>query len=177
MQLYRISITTVLIIHMTVCGFENPLLIRFNHENALLSKPVADMIQNTILVDINQPIYNAYKSTSNTFSYYDSAIGERYPFFNATYEFATVESVNAICSSESNKSHYLYYSGNLQQPQFKAWHATLHAGNIIVYKNVVSRVSTNVWIGDKNVIATAHYDTVSNVYIQLKGKLCASLFI
>jgi hypothetical protein len=30
-------------------------------------------------------------------------------------------------------------------------------------------VSSNIWLGGQNVIAPAHYDTVNNVYIQLKG--------
>eukprot|EP01032_Pedospumella_encystans_P025325 gene25325-28630_t len=70
-------------------------------------------------------------------------------------------------------SQFYYYSGNLMQDQFTLLRTKTeivqHVYALVQDADVRKKLTANIWIGKAAVQATAHYDSVHNIYIHLAG--------
>jgi len=116
-------------------------------------------------------LHNGYKSDDNLFPYYDSVIAKRYFRFRPEFEMADINT--SLLLNGADQSHFYYYSGNLMQDQFAFLRAKTdivkHVQSLVQDTVIRKKLTANVWIGKAGVQATAHYDSVHNVYIHLAG--------
>lgn len=146
-------------------NFDQPYVIRVDDENKILSNIVTRFARRPF----SKRLSNVYLSRSNVFPYFDSAISAKYPSFQPEYELVNLTSATDTCSSNNSPTSYKYYSGNLMQPEFAYLHDLLSPYHFIADKAIQRKASTNLWVGGQGVKATAHYDSVSNLYVQLSG--------
>ena len=112
--------------------------------------------------------YNVYSSSSPMFTYYDSAVTiAKFPTFKGSYSLLNLSATAfAEILRENSSPRYFYHSGNIMNANFDGLRRLLD-----VEKLIEERPATlNVWAGSKGVLATAHYDTVFNVYVHLIGE-------
>ncbi len=169
----RISASLLTIDFSAVKAFHlsRPVVLRSDDHDPMLKIVAKLCIQSEIVKGID--FQNVYESNDTIFPYFDSAISKHYGQFRPEYDFVDLDYPNTMCGPVKNSSKYHYYSGNLMQPEFSHLHAVLHPRKLFK-EPVLSRVSSNVWVGETGVKAPAHYDAVNNVYIQLTGKVTAS---
>jgi hypothetical protein len=156
--------------------------IKYN-EPKLLKEKISSLDLGYFLSAIPNILPNVYISSSQIFPYYDSALLKNYPGFEKPYHLtdAFVKDIlypNLNILNEINHSRRFYYfSGSLNMPQFEQIYQYL--GEDISYFSKMylhddtdrqQNVEANLWLGGKSVVASAHYDAVVNVFIQLFGE-------
>jgi hypothetical protein len=124
---------------------------------------------------------NVYASHYQEFTYSDIALLSSY-FHDYMNDYITInitasylfhlKSMNVSTipmtyklNNELKSIQYLYYSGNIMNNNF-------HHLKSLIDSNCFfgdQKVTSLIWIGTKDVIATPHYDAVYNVYIQISG--------
>ena len=115
---------------------------------------------------------NVYRSYNKLFPYYDTSIATQVVDFIPEYEL-----VDDIAWSELKdayaKSRWHYFSGNIMSDQLTNIRQTLQLPEVvhklILDEEIRQKLTANLWVGQEGVVATAHYDSVYNVYIQYAG--------
>eukprot|EP01032_Pedospumella_encystans_P035210 gene35210-39827_t len=125
----------------------------------------------SLMSELPPVLHNGYKSEDNIFPYYDSAISKRYDRFLPEFEMADINT--SLLLDGADPSHFYYYSGNMMQDQFTLLRTKTdiveHVHALVQDADVRKKLTANIWIGKAGVQATAHYDSVHNIYIHLAG--------
>ena len=125
----------------------------------------------SLMSELPPVLHNGYKSEDNIFPYYDSAISQRYDRFLPEFEMADINT--SLLLDGADPSHFYYYSGNLMQDQFSflrtKTNIAKHVHSLVSDTAIRKKLTANIWIGKAGVQATAHYDSVHNIYIHLAG--------
>jgi hypothetical protein len=110
---------------------------------------------------------NVYRSRSNVFPYYDISLAAQAEHFEPEYEFT------GKYKPDSSHRYWYYFSGDAMDERFKDLRQDLNLSavvrDIIKDDRILAKLTANFWIGDGGVVASAHYDSVYNVYLQYEG--------
>lgn len=115
-------------------------------------------------------ITNIYLSTTPYFAYHNNyAYTSKYMLetYECTYEIKNMTPQEFFLS---HKNLFRYYSGNIMNPTFDNLRKFVDPRSLIDDRSVTG----TIWIGDKGVRATAHYDDAHNVYVQLSGNFLSN---
>lgn len=146
-------------------SFTEPILIsRYKLNWTIFDK---NSLDNIISDDLNHVYWSNH---TYTFRYFDQAIANKYPYFVADYHKVNITREEALSMLQGTTNESLYYSGNILGG--KSFSSLIK--NIDLYtlinQQLFDKVTAIVWIGSKDVIATPHYDSVNNIYVQLHGQ-------
>ena len=125
-----------------------------------------------------------YCANESVFQYVDTVIASSYPYFQPNHILKNISKNVAVSRlSSDDMSHmkvvpseslpgvndtYLYYSGNIRLPTFTKLVEAVNLKDLID-DELYDIITVLVWIGNKGVAASPHYDNVNNIYIQLHG--------
>jgi hypothetical protein len=118
-----------------------------------------------------------FSINSSIFPYYDTALAAKYRSFSQSY-YQTINMSRSEARQRFRESQYLdneplgpyiYYSGNIWQNIFRNVVKDVDLSTL-VDSSIFNSITALIWMGTAHVIASPHYDSVNNIYIQLHGK-------
>jgi hypothetical protein len=116
-----------------------------------------------------------YVSSSPSFTYNDfGAAKARFSAFQPTTYLQNVKASEVfgdVLNGRDGKAPFYYYSGNIHNSNFYKLRQRINFSCLFhgILDRSMETMSTTVWIGGSNITATAHYDVVHNIYVQLFG--------
>jgi hypothetical protein len=112
-------------------------------------------------------LFNVYRSRSNVFPYYDISLVAQAEHFQPEYE------ITRKYKPDRSHRYWYYFSGDAMDERFKDLRQDLNLSDVVrdIIKDdrILAKLTANFWIGDGGVVASAHYDSVYNVYLQYEG--------
>jgi hypothetical protein len=118
-----------------------------------------------MLQALNGNLTNVYISPSPYFSYYNTYAHTSKYFSNLYKCHYHMENMTSTDFIAPNPNVFRYYSGNIMNPSFDNLRQFVDPLSLIGDR----AVTATVWMSDKDVQATAHFDDAHNVYVQLSG--------
>ena len=132
-------------------GVDNDLLLRNLRNESFLISSISNLT-------------NVYSSTHRSFTYVDSfAVQSHFKDFVHTYKLVDISMSDFLATSTDQ---YRYYSGSLLNSKFDALYNQFNLSRYLT----MNGAHPTLWMGSAGVHATAHYDSVYNVYVHLSGR-------
>lgn len=112
---------------------------------------------------------NVYQNDLPIFTYYDTDIQKDFSTFHAPVDLVSIDEPWKLCTkneSATNNYKFQYYSGEIGNIYAENYEKALR---IFKKQRKPKDYSVNIWIGEKSVHVTPHYDGVHNIFIQHFG--------